>query len=40
MQEQQGQIDPFNWTYFIVAIVTLLAIPLMHVFLGWFVYYL
>lgn len=40
MQNDVESHDPFNWTYLIVALITLLALPMMHVFLGWIVYYL
>ncbi len=40
MQDENCPQDPFNWVYLIVAIGTLLALPLMHVILGWFVFYL
>ncbi|GAC15011.1 hypothetical protein [Aliiglaciecola lipolytica] len=40
MQEQSPTKDPFNWTYLLVGLGVLLALPLMHVFLGWFAFYL
>lgn len=40
MQQEEGIQDPFNWGYFFAAIAILVAIPLMHVILAWFVYYL
>ena len=30
MQNDVDSHDPFNWTYLIAALVTLLALPLMH----------
>lgn len=40
MQEDNGMQDPFNWTYFFVAVGTLVALPLMHIIAGWLVFYL
>ncbi|MFQ3235610.1 MAG: hypothetical protein ACI9C4_001172 [Paraglaciecola sp.] len=40
MQKNDGSHDPFNMGYLVAALVTLLALPLMHVILGWFVFYL
>lgn len=40
MQNEETVYDPFNWTYFLVALVVLVSIPLMHVILGWFAFYL
>lgn len=40
MQNEETVQDPFNWTYLLISLVVLVAIPLMHVILGWFVYYL
>jgi hypothetical protein len=39
MQNDAESHDPFNWTYLLVALVVLLALPLMHVFLAWTIYY-
>jgi hypothetical protein len=30
--------DPFNFTYFLIAVLTL-ALPLAHVVMGWAVFY-
>ena len=40
MQNDLESHDPFNWTYLMVALVTLLALPLMHVFFAWTIYFL
>jgi hypothetical protein len=40
MQDDNSSHDPFNWGYLIAALGVLLALPLMHVILGWFVFYL
>ncbi len=40
MQDDKSLQDPFNWRYFLAAVGTMLALPLMHVILGWFVFYL
>jgi hypothetical protein len=40
MEDDNSLLDPFNWGYLIVALVVLLAFPLLHVILGWFVFYL
>ena len=40
MQDDNSPHDPFNWGYLIAALGVLLALPLMHVILGWFVFYL
>ena len=40
MQDDNSPNDPFNWGYLIAAVGTLVALPLMHVILGWFVFYL
>ncbi|MGS2721838.1 hypothetical protein [Paraglaciecola aestuariivivens] len=40
MQDNNSLQDPFNWGYFFAAVGVLLALPLMHVILGWFVFYL
>jgi hypothetical protein len=40
MQNEVESHDPFNWTYLFIALIVLLALPLMHVFLGWMVYFL
>jgi len=40
MQDDNSPHDPFNWVYLITALGVLLALPLMHVILGWFVFYL
>jgi hypothetical protein len=40
MQDDNSTHDPFNWGYVIAALGVLLALPLMHVILGWFVFYL
>jgi hypothetical protein len=39
MQNDPESHDPFNWTYLFVALVVLLALPLMHVILAWTIYY-
>lgn len=39
MHHDENTADPFNWTYFFAALVTLLALPLMHVILGWMVFF-
>ncbi|WP_261348343.1 hypothetical protein [Alteromonas oceanisediminis] len=31
--------EAFNWWYFGAILVTLLALPLMHVILGWIVFF-
>ncbi|MDU0354834.1 hypothetical protein RS130_13710 [Paraglaciecola aquimarina] len=40
MQEDENYQDPFNWYYFFAAVAVLVALPLMHPIIGWFVYYL
>ena len=40
MQEENGMQDPFNWTYFFAAVGVLVALPLMHIIIGWLVFYL
>jgi hypothetical protein len=40
MQDDNSLHDPFSWGYVIAALGVLLALPLMHVILGWFVFYL
>jgi hypothetical protein len=40
MQNDVNSHDPFNWGYLIAALVILLALPLMHVILGWTVFFL
>ena len=40
MQNEDTPLDPFNWTYFLVALAVLVALPLMHVILGWFAFFL
>lgn len=40
MQDDSQFKDPFNWGYVFAAVGVLLALPLMHVILGWFVFYL
>ena len=40
MQEEQGLQDPFNWVYFFAAVGLLVSLPLMHVIIGWFTFYL
>lgn len=40
MQEPTAAKDPFNWTYFLIAVGILVAVPLSHVIMGWFVFYL
>lgn len=40
MQQNTSLKDPFNFKYLLAVLVTLLALPLMHPILGWFVYYL
>ena len=37
---EQGYKDPFNAKYALLALVTLLAFPLLHVICGWTVFYL
>lgn len=32
--------DPFNFKYLLVALVVLLALPMMHIILGWFTFYI
>lgn len=39
MQDDNCPHDPFNWGY-VLAGVAFLALPLLHVILGWFVFYL
>lgn len=38
MHQDNELKDPFNWGYFIAVLVVLLALPLMHVILGWLVF--
>jgi hypothetical protein len=38
MQDNNGSQDPFNFTYLAAGLLTLLALPLMHVILGWMVF--
>ncbi len=40
MQDHSAEKDPFNWGYFFAAVAVLLALPLMHVILGWLTFYL
>jgi hypothetical protein len=40
MQESSAAKDPFNWAYFLIAVGVLVAIPLSHVIVAWFIYYL
>ena len=40
MQDEQEFKDPFNFTYFLIAEGLLVALPLMHAVIGWFVFYL
>ena len=40
MQHENEVKDPFSWSYLLIALATLLALPLMNAVLGWFVYYL
>jgi hypothetical protein len=40
MENEQGSHDPFSWGYVFVALAVALALPLMHVILAWFVFYL
>lgn len=40
MQEPSESYDPFNWTYFLATVGVMVAIPLLHVILGWFTFYL
>lgn len=40
MQDDHSSQDPFNWGYVFAAVGILVALPLMHVILGWFVFYL
>lgn len=40
MQHESGTQDPFNWKYFFAAVAMLVALPLMHVIIGWFTFYL
>lgn len=34
-ESTQAPHDPFNVTYFLIALVVLLALPLMHVIMRW-----
>jgi len=40
LQHDNSSNDPFNWSYLFGAVAVLLALPLMHVILGWLVFYL
>ncbi|GGO72294.1 hypothetical protein [Bowmanella pacifica] len=40
MHHDENFKDPFNVKYLLAALVTAVALPLLHVVLGWFVYYL
>lgn len=40
MQDNNAEKDPFSWKYVLIGFVVLLALPLMHVILGWFAFYL
>lgn len=31
--------DPFNFSYLLAALVVLLALPLMHIIIGWKIFY-
>ncbi len=37
---EQNFKDPFNLKYALIAVLTLLAFPLLHVICGWTVFYL
>lgn len=39
MQQDDSVQDPFNWSYFFAILAVLVTIPLMHVILGWMVYF-
>jgi hypothetical protein len=39
-QQNESLNDPFSFGYLLAILVTLLALPLMHVILGWLVFYL
>ena len=32
--------DPFNFKYLLAALAVLIALPMMHVILGWFTFYI
>lgn len=40
MGESQEFKEVYNVGYFFAALVTLLALPLMHIIIGWFAFYL
>ncbi|MEP4891917.1 MAG: hypothetical protein ABJV04_17985 [Aliiglaciecola sp.] len=40
MQDQSFEKDPFSWTYLLVALVVLLALPLLPAIAGWLTFYL
>jgi hypothetical protein len=40
VQDDNSSHDPFSWGYLFTALGVLLALPLMYVILGWFVFYL
>jgi hypothetical protein len=40
MQDNPKSNDPFSWTYLLAAIGVLAVLPLMHVVIGWFIFYL
>ena len=40
MQDDDSSHDPFNLGYLLAALGVMLALPLMHVIFGWFVFYL
>jgi hypothetical protein len=40
MQDDHSVNEPFNWIYFFAALGLLVALPLMHVIIGWFKFYL
>ncbi len=40
MEPLETPQDPFNLKYFLVIIAVLVAVPLLHVISGWFVFYL
>lgn len=39
-EQDQASFDPFNVKYLLVALVVLLALPLLHVIMGWLTFYL
>ncbi|WP_255456464.1 hypothetical protein [Paraglaciecola sp. L3A3] len=40
MHDEKEFKDPFSFTHFLIAVGLLVALPLMHVVIGWFVYYI